>query len=182
MNRHHPAPGLLPAPAPSSAARAARLHELGLHEQPRGDLDEAVTKLGSTAGAAYAMVNLLMADGQYFSGLYRADRPDLPLIPRTMPLTHGFCPSLIAREGRALVITDTWAHPGFRSNPVVDLLGVRTYVGAPLVDPESGRTLATLCFIDTAPRPDADAYHYLALIKSESDDLAPFLFLPSADR
>ncbi|MEV7284927.1 GAF domain-containing protein [Streptomyces sp. NPDC093252] len=181
MNPHDPDPGLLPAPAASSTARAARLHELGLRREPRGDLDETVTRLGRAAGAAYAMVNLLMDDGQYFTGLYRADRPDLPLIPRTMPLTHGFCPALIPRNGLALVITDTHSHARFRSNAVVDILGVRTYVGAPFTDPESGQTLATICFIDTAARPQADADGLLGLIKSERDALAPTL-LHSAHR
>ncbi|MFJ4688279.1 GAF domain-containing protein [Streptomyces sp. NPDC088789] len=175
---HPPASGQLAAPVSSSVARTARLHDLGLHKQPRADLDEVVTHLGRSAGAAYAMVNLLMEDGQYFAGLYRADRPELPLIPRTMPLDRGFCPSLIARGGRALVLTDTHSHPRFRSNPVVDILGVRTYVGAPLLD-STGSLLATICFIDTVPRPQTDAHGLLALIKSERDAMAPSLLLPA---
>ncbi|MER6913876.1 GAF domain-containing protein [Streptomyces sp. NPDC000594] len=170
----HPDPGALPA----GFSRTRRLAELGLHSVPRGDLDEAAAVLGQFVGAAFAFVNLLGDDGQYFAGLYRAPRPDLPLLPRTMPLTHGFCPSLMARNGNALVLTDTHDHPRLRANPVVDELGARTYVGAPLFDPATGQTLATVCFIDTDPRPQETEHDLLRVIKTRRDHLNPRLFHP----
>ncbi|MGW6454693.1 GAF domain-containing protein [Streptomyces sp. NPDC055078] len=166
-----------PAPSPADATvRERRLAELGLTRAARGDLDEAAAALGRDVGASYAMVNLLGEDGQFFTGLYRAPRGDLPLIGRTMRLTEGYCPSLLARRGNALVLTDVYDHPRFRSNLVVDQLGVGAYVGAPFVDPETGITLATVCFIDTVARPQDTEQELLHLIKSYRDALMPLLF------
>ncbi|EFG03931.1 GAF domain-containing protein (plasmid) [Streptomyces clavuligerus] len=172
-------PGGVPVLPGPPAVRAGRLAELGLDRRPRPDLDEAATALGRAADADYAMVNILTQDGQWFAGLYRAPRPHLPLIPRTMPLTDGFCPALTARGGLALVLTDVHDHPRLRSNAVVDQLGIRSYVGAPLIDPATGITLATLCFINTTALPQKTEHDQLHLIKTRRDELNPRLFHPA---
>jgi GAF domain-containing protein len=53
---------------------------------------------------------------------------------------------------KALVLDDVCDYPRFASNPVVDEIGIRSYLGAPLID-RTGATLGTVCVVDTEPRP-----------------------------
>ena len=41
---------------------------------------------------------------------------------------------------------------GSPGNPVVDEIGIRSYLGAPLID-RTGTTLGTICIVDLEPRP-----------------------------
>ncbi|MEW1550493.1 GAF domain-containing protein [Streptomyces tsukubensis] len=169
----HPTPRMRTTPA--AAGRDQRLADLGLTRAVLPELDQFATVVGRAAGAAYAFVNFLGDREQFFAGLWRNPERDLPAISRTMPLTHGFCPALLARADRALVLTDVYASSRFRSNPVVDQLGIRSYVGAALLDPHTGLPLATVCFIDTTARDDATGDHLLRSIKTWRDDLTPRL-------
>jgi GAF domain-containing protein len=103
------------------------------------------------------MVNLI-TDHQYFAGLHvpqpaspGADAAQ-PEVGRVMDRQHGYCPHVLDRR-KALVLDDVCAYPRFASNEVVDLIGIRTYLGAPLIDEETGTTLGTICIVDTEPRP-----------------------------
>jgi GAF domain-containing protein len=58
---------------------------------------------------------------------------------------------VIARR-KALVLEDVRDHPRFAGNPVVDLLGIHSYLGAPLID-RTGLPLGTICVIDQDPQP-----------------------------
>ncbi|MDX6362827.1 MAG: hypothetical protein QOC85_1837, partial [Streptomyces sp.] len=40
----------------------------------------------------------------------------------------------------------------FAGNPVVDEIGIRSYLGAPLID-RTGIALGTVCVVDVEPRP-----------------------------
>lgn len=67
-----------------------------------------------------------------------------------LPRDHGFCPHVVVRH-KALVLEDVRDYPRFAGNPVVDEYGIRSYLGAPLID-SSGMALGTVCAADTAPR------------------------------
>ena len=43
-------------------------------------------------------------------------------------------------------------YPRFAGNPVVDEFGIRSYLGAPLID-STGMVLGTVCVVDVEPRP-----------------------------
>ncbi|MFC7733308.1 GAF domain-containing protein [Actinomadura keratinilytica] len=51
-----------------------------------------------------------------------------------------------------LVLDDVCDYPRFAGNPVVDTIGIRSYMGAPLID-RSGVALGTICVVDREPRP-----------------------------
>ncbi|ARX87922.1 histidine kinase [Streptomyces alboflavus] len=55
-------------------------------------------------------------------------------------------------RGRALVLEDVGDYPRFAGNPVVDEIGIRSYLGAPLAD-RTGLVLGTVCVADVRPRP-----------------------------
>ncbi|MFE4664875.1 GAF domain-containing protein [Streptomyces sp. NPDC056716] len=154
-----PAGRLLLTPEDKEApARARRLRGLGLGERPEPALDAFATRLAEHTGAPYAMVNFLAGNGQFFAGLHLADpvpvvREDgtRPEIGRFLPREHGFCTHVVARR-RALALDDVRDYPRFAGNPVVDEFGVRSYLGAPMID-TLGMVLGTVSVSDVTPRP-----------------------------
>lgn len=154
---------LLTAPRDTEAAwRVARLRALGLGDHPDPELDEFAARLARITGAPYAMVNFIGDRQQYFAGLYTpsstptgqafeaAQATPLIVPGREADLDHGYCPHVIARR-KALVLDDVCDYPRFAGNPVVDTLGIRSYLGAPLVD-RTGTALGTICAVATEPR------------------------------
>ncbi|MFI5684091.1 GAF domain-containing protein [Streptomyces sp. NPDC051636] len=154
-----PVRGLLLTPEDKEApARTLRLHRLGLGERPEPALDAFADHLAELAGTPYAMVNFIGEERQFFAGLRtpvtgpfaKADgtRPE---VGRRLPRDHGFCAHVVVRH-KALVLEDVRDYPRFACNPVVDEYGIRSYLGAPLID-SMGMVLGTVCVADVAPRP-----------------------------
>jgi GAF domain-containing protein len=125
--------------------RVRRLRELGIGEQPDSEFDEFARNLAKIANAPYAMVNFIGEERQYFAGLYAIEGGGDP--GRVMAKTHGWCPHVVVRR-LALVLDDVCAYPRFAGNPVIDEVGVRAYLGAPLID-RTDTTLGTICVVDT---------------------------------
>lgn len=146
--------------AEGAAERAIRHRELGLANVPDERFDAFARKIVESTGAIAAMVNLVGDQRMYFAGV--AGRTDLepgdPVLlgdpGREMGLDHGFCPHVVARR-KALVLDDIYAYPRFAGNPVVDELGVRAYMGAPLID-DDGTVLGTVCAVDPSPHNGAE--------------------------
>jgi hypothetical protein len=124
-------------------------------------------ELGQVADGLYAMVNLI-SHQQVFVGLYNP--PGKRPVDRTMRRDHGYCPE-VADRALPLPLPDVYAAPQFASNPVVDAVGIRTYTGAPLIDPRSGLVFGTLCVIGTEPMPQHTGDASLALIKDHRAQL-----------
>jgi hypothetical protein len=145
------------SPAQDGAAeRAARHRELGLASVPDERFDALAREIVERTGAIAAMVDFVGDKRLYFAGV--ASRTDLgpgdPVLlddpGREMALDHGFCPHVVARR-KALVLDDVYAYPRFAGNPVVDELGVRSYLGAPLID-DDGTVIGTVCAVDPSPQ------------------------------
>ncbi|MFI9250087.1 GAF domain-containing protein [Streptomyces sp. NPDC053069] len=153
-----PVRGLLLTPEDKEApARVHRLRLLGLADRPDPALDAFADHLARLTGAPYAMVNFIGEDLQFFAGLcvpllapFVREDGSRPQLGRVLPRDHGFCPHVVVRR-KALVLEDVRDYPRFAGNPVVDEYGIRSYLGAPLID-SSGMALGTLCAADTAPR------------------------------
>jgi GAF domain-containing protein len=139
--------------------RVKRLAELGLGEEPTPEFDEFARILATSTNAPLAMVNFVGEERQYFAGLYApafiqggpgavaaANDP-----ARVMTKEQGWCPHVVVRR-LPLVLDDVCDYPRFAGNPVVDEIGIRSYLGAPLID-RTGITLGTICIVDLEPRP-----------------------------
>ncbi|MFE2297551.1 GAF domain-containing protein [Streptomyces sp. NPDC059445] len=166
MRYDSPGPGgrLLLTPQDKDApARVRRLRRLGLGERSEPALDAFADRLAHVAAAPYSMVNFIDERQQFFAGLHTPDGGArggrLPAaldggeleLGRYMARDHGFCPHVVVRR-KALVLEDVCDYPRFAGNPVVDEFGVRSYLGAPLLD-RSGIALGTICVVDVEPRP-----------------------------
>jgi GAF domain-containing protein len=148
---------------PEVPQRMARLRALGLGTRPDQEFDEFAAKLAQITGAPYAMVNFVSDREQYFAGLYTPSSAKTGAaleaaqasvhadMGREMALDDGFCPHVVARR-KALVLDDVCDYPRFAGNPVVDKIGIRSYLGAPLID-RTGTALGTICVVATEPRP-----------------------------
>ncbi|MGW3916424.1 GAF domain-containing protein [Streptomyces sp. NPDC005070] len=144
-------------------ARVRRLRRLGLGERSEPTLDAFADRLAQVAAAPFSMVNFIDEQQQFFAGLHTPDGGArggrLPValdgseleLGRYMARDHGFCPHVVVRR-KALVLEDVCDYPRFAGNPVVDEFGVRSYLGAPLLD-RSGIALGTICVVDVEPRP-----------------------------
>ncbi|MCE7083055.1 GAF domain-containing protein [Streptomyces sp. ST2-7A] len=156
--------------------RVARLRELGVGREPRPEFDAFARRLAAAGGAPFAMVNLIDGKGQYFAGLHtpETDRPPTPgadeeaLPGRVMELDHGYCPHVVVRR-RALVLEDVRDYSRFAGNPVVDALGIRAYMGAPITD-HSGMALGTVCVM--AREPMSWGSRGLGTIKAMADEMS----------
>ena len=122
--------------------RVVRLRELGLGGTPDPEFDEFARNLAQATGAPFAMVNFINEDHQYFAGLYSPPpaQPGTELAAgataepgRVMARDHGYCPHVVVRR-LPLVLDDVCDYPRFAGNPVVDEIGIRSYLGAPLID------------------------------------------------
>ncbi|MCX5094616.1 GAF domain-containing protein [Streptomyces sp. NBC_00365] len=164
-----PAGRLLLTPEDKDApARVRRLRRLGLGQRTEPAFDAFADRLAEVAAVPYSMVNFIDENRQFFAGLHTPDgnvsvaRP-LPAasdgtgtgtgrgIGRYLTRDYGFCPHVVVRR-KALVLEDVCDYPRFAGNPVVDEIGVRSYLGAPLID-HTGIALGTICVVDLEPRP-----------------------------
>lgn len=146
-------------------ARARRLRKLDLGERPDAsydNFDAFADKVAEVTSTPFSMVNFIDENRQFFAGLHtptgnRGGR-DLGSAAagsnrssRYLARDHGYCPHVLVRR-KALVLDDVCDYPRFAGNPVVDDIGIRSYLGAPLID-RTGIALGTVCAVDTVPRP-----------------------------
>ncbi|MER8000001.1 MULTISPECIES: GAF domain-containing protein [unclassified Streptomyces] len=127
--------------------RVARLRRLGLGERPEPAFDAFARRLAELTGAPYAMVNFIGEELQFFAGLHT---PRGAGDARSLGRDLGYCPHVVVRR-KALVLEDVRDFPRFATNALVDETGVRSYLGAPLID-RTGLALGTVCVVDTEPR------------------------------
>ncbi|KIF69426.1 hypothetical protein HY68_13865 [Streptomyces sp. AcH 505] len=174
----------LPSPDSELGRREQRLRELGLGDVPDTEFDAFASRLAEAAGAPYAMVNFITGH-QFFAGLHTPTGPpdargldpagNVAEVGRSMSRDHGYCPDVLNRR-RALVLPDVYAYPRFASNEVVDLIGIRTYAGAPLIDERTDTVLGTVCFVGTEPRGKETGRDTLQLIKESRDQLMDLIY------
>ncbi|MER8235551.1 GAF domain-containing protein [Streptomyces sp. NPDC101490] len=144
--------------------RARRLRELGLGERADPAFDAFAQRLAEVTGAPFSMVNFIDENRQFFAGLHTPEGTlsgsDLGAaaagaaaagsLGRQLARDRGYCPYVVVRR-KALVLEDVCDYPRFAGNPVVDEIGVRSYMGAPLID-RTGVALGAVCVFDTEVR------------------------------
>ncbi|WP_031088944.1 GAF domain-containing protein [Streptomyces sp. NRRL WC-3549] len=162
-----------------ASTRGARLRRLGLGPRPDASFDSFdafADRVAAVTSAPFSMVNFIDEERQFFAGLHApagaggGHRPGGPParggLLRHLARDHGYCPHVLARR-KALVLEDVCDYPRFAGNPVVDGMGVRSYLGAPLID-GTGVALGTVCAVDTVPRAwGREGLHAIKLLAGE---------------
>ncbi|MEV5976339.1 GAF domain-containing protein [Streptomyces sp. NPDC052114] len=144
---YDPTGHLLLTPVDKEApARVRRLRGLGIGQRPEPAFDAFADRLAELTGAPYSMVNFIDEERQFFAGQHTPDGGACRYLARD----HGYCPHVVVRR-KALVLEDVRDYPRFAGNPVVDEIGIRSYLGAPLID-RTDIVLGTVCVVDVEPR------------------------------
>jgi GAF domain-containing protein len=130
--------------------RIARLRELGVREEPDPEFDEFARTLAQDLDAPFAMVNIIGPTRQYLAGVYPSSQ-ERGVEPETDPLRsmgceYGYCLYVVTRQ-HAMALDEVMDYHLFAGNPVVEEIGVRAYLGAPLLDRTGA--LGTICAVDT---------------------------------
>jgi GAF domain-containing protein len=135
-------------PVLADPARLQSLQRVCLSAEPDEAFDRFAGLVRRLLGVPVALVSLVGDDRQYFPGQSGLAEPWQT--KRETPLTHSFCQHVVV-EGRGKVYPDARLDPQVRGNLAIPDLGVAAYAGMPLTDTD-GRTLGSLCAIDTEPR------------------------------
>lgn len=166
MTSPHALGRLLLTPVDSDAqVRTQRLRSLGLGERSDASFDNFdafADRVAEVTEVPFSMVSFIDGNRQFFAGLHTPagtwKGSDLGAAAagsgrrgRYVALDHGYCPHVVVRR-KALVLEDVCDYPRFAGNPVVDGIGIRSYLGAPLLD-RTGIALGAVCAVDVVPRP-----------------------------
>ncbi|MFB7916831.1 GAF domain-containing protein [Streptomyces sp. NPDC056061] len=161
----HAADRLLLTPVDRDAVvRTRRLRTLDLGERADASFDNFdafADRVAEVTDVPFSMVNFIDGNRQFFAGLHTPNGAqkgsDLGAAAagssragRYVALDRGYCPHVVVRR-KALVLEDVCDYPRFAGNPVVDDIGIRSYLGAPLID-RTGVALGAVCAVDTVPR------------------------------
>jgi GAF domain-containing protein len=144
--------------------RTQRLRTLGLGERSDASFDNFdafADRVAEVTEVPFSMVNFIDGNRQFFAGLHTpagthtgsdlgAAAAGSSRSGRYVALDRGYCPHVVVRR-KALVLEDVCDYPRFAGNPVVDEIGIRSYLGAPLID-RTGIALGAVCAVDTVPR------------------------------
>ncbi|MFF1464039.1 GAF domain-containing protein [Streptomyces sp. NPDC058330] len=161
-----------------ASVRGARLRSLGLGRRPDASFDSFdafADRVAAVTSSPFSMVNFIDEERQFFAGLHTPPGAGGGHGPggaaagshfRHLARDHGYCPHVLARR-KALVLDDVCDYPRFAGNPVVDGIGIRSYLGAPLID-GTGVALGTVCAVDTVPRAwGREGLHTIKLLAGE---------------
>ncbi len=132
---------------------AARLAALTyLHAvRPEADdvLQEIVDDVRGVFGTDLCMVNLILADVQYFRA-WSGDLPEDLAEARQDPRERSMCRYVVETE-MPLVVRDFLATEEFKAQHFCVNYGIRFYAGTPLIT-SGGYTVGSLCLLHTSPR------------------------------
>jgi len=129
--------------------RLAALRRLVLLDTGPSEPFDRLTRLAArTLHAPISLLTLVDADRQYFKAAFGL--PQALDEIRETPLDYSICQYAVALGG-PLVICDATVEHWLDDNPAVTLLGVRSYVGVPLVT-SGGHAVGTLCVLDMVQR------------------------------
>ncbi|MFF2412361.1 GAF domain-containing protein [Streptomyces sp. NPDC058092] len=165
MTRHAAGRLLLTPVDRDALVRTQRLRTLGLVERADASFDNFdafADRVAEVTDVPFSMVNFIDGNRQFFAGLHTpagthrgshlgATAAGSGRAGRYVALDRGYCPHVVVRR-KALVLEDVCDYPRFAGNPVVDDIGIRSYLGAPLID-RTGIALGAVCAVDTVPRP-----------------------------
>ncbi|MGJ8634532.1 MAG: GAF domain-containing sensor histidine kinase [Luteolibacter sp.] len=129
-------------------ARIAAVNEIlpGRLGDPEFDrLTELASKL---LNIPTCLISLVTGESQDFKGA--CGLPSAIAATRSTPLSHSLCKHTVT-TAQILKIEDARIDSRVSKNPVVDAIGLRAYLGFPLIN-SSGQILGAFCLIDYAPR------------------------------
>jgi len=161
----------------ASLTDSARLAEVTRYDHTHSlliaQLDDLAARSATWTGMPISLVTLITDTTQLCVGMHGL--PDTVTVAgRTfgrfdLPVQGALCAPMIA-SGHSHIVPDLRKDPRYAQHPLVTELGLRSYVGVPLIS-LTGRPLGGHCVLDFQPRP-ADVTDVLALELGAADALA----------
>ena len=148
---------MIPAPIPlNDAERLEALASYCVLDTPPEPAFDRLTRVAKHMfGVPTVLVSLIDRDRQWFKSRIGLDASETPR-------DISFCGHAVYHR-KTLIVPDATKDPRFADNPLVaGPLGLRFYVGAPLINAD-GFGLGTLCVIDYQPHPEPSAEKIEAL-------------------
>jgi PAS domain S-box-containing protein len=146
-----PAQAMSAKPANDTVADPLRLDAVRgtglLDTDPEPEFDRLTRLAARLTGAPVTFISLVDRDRDFYKACFGFPEP---LASERQISGTTFCHYALASDG-PLVIEDTLADPLYRDVPTVQSLGVRAYLGVPLVL-AGGAAIGSFCAIDFAPR------------------------------
>ena len=134
--------------------RIKALSELGLLEaQTIPVFEEATQTAAHLLEVPICILGFLERHRYWFKsavGLSRLGLMNQLAQERQMPPNDSFCAHVV-ESGQILAISDTLSNPAFAGSILVQRYGIRSYLGAPLID-AVGRCLGAIAVMDLEPR------------------------------
>lgn len=132
-----------------SGQRLRALDELDVLDVPSQRSFEVLVELANKfLDTPVALISLVTDNRQFFLSSNGLGEPWASC--RETPLSHSFCQHVVKRN-ESLVVADAETHELVKNNLAVDELGVKAYLGVPVVLPD-GNVIGSFCAIDTKPR------------------------------
>lgn len=132
----------------AAEVRLRAVHASGLVDTPPDETFDRLTRIVSRLlGVPVSLVSIVTPERQFFKSQVGLAEPWAAR--RETPLSHSFCQHVV-QTSSPLRIDDAVSHPLVRENLAIPDLGVRAYLGVPLLDPD-GHVLGSLCAIDGEP-------------------------------
>ncbi|PLS87592.1 MAG: hypothetical protein CYG60_01090, partial [Actinobacteria bacterium] len=132
---------------------AARLAALERLDAVRSEADDVLQEIADDVrgifGTDLCMVNLILADVQYFRA-WSGELPEDLAEARQDPRERSMC-RYVAETEMPLVVRDFLATEGFEDQHFCVNYGIRFYAGTPLKTSD-GHVLGSLCLLHTRPR------------------------------
>jgi len=120
----------------------------GLLDSPAEEAFDRLTRLAAKlTGAPVTFISLADEDRDFYKACFGFPEP---LASQRELTGTTFCHYALVSSA-PLVINDTHANPVFHAVPTVESLGVRAYLGVPLVT-ATGHAIGSFCAIDFVPR------------------------------
>jgi two-component system, sensor histidine kinase and response regulator len=133
------------SPDSCEAERLRTLHAYNVLDTPREEAFDDLTRLAAQlCDVPIALIGFVDATRYWIKSAVGYSRTD-------QPREESFA-AVVLREAARLEVEDALADVRFASLPLVQNHGVRSYVGVPLVAPQGGHTLGTLCVMDRRVR------------------------------
>jgi PAS domain S-box-containing protein len=144
-------PQVSPEAAQLSVLRLQRIEAVaatGLLDSPvEAEFDRLTRLAAKLTGAPVTFLSLVTSDRDFYKSCFGFPEP---LATERQLKGTTFCHYAMVSTG-PLVITDTLEHPIYRTVLTVETLGVRAYLGIPLVT-SGGEAIGSFCAIDFEPR------------------------------
>ena len=110
---------------------------------------DRLTELASELlGIPTCLISLVTGEAQNFKGA--CGLPTSVATTRSTPLSHSLCKQTVI-SSEVLKVENALTDPRVSDNPVIEAIGLRAYLGFPLIN-SSGLILGAFCLIDYAPR------------------------------